>query len=143
MYFVHVTPSLSPHIYAFLFSRVQKPLYPVVGLDCHWPVEFNFGRKAFAFDLPTFETYICNRIVSTCREPVEERWPHLHDRVGVFVFMCFLGSGVQKPKEQTHLTRVVRIVVFRQNCVLPHEGQRVQRNKPVYCVENTYEVRSR
>lgn len=37
--------------------REQRPLYPVIGLDSHCLVTTNFGSKAFAFDVPAFESW--------------------------------------------------------------------------------------
>ena len=36
---------------AFTVKQSQLPLYPLVGLDTHAPVHFNFGQRPFAFDL--------------------------------------------------------------------------------------------
>jgi len=35
----------------FAAKAAQLPLYPVVGIDSHVPVSFNFGQQPFAFDL--------------------------------------------------------------------------------------------
>ena len=36
---------------AFVAKPSQLPLYPIVGLDSHASVHFNFGQRPFAFEL--------------------------------------------------------------------------------------------
>ena len=36
---------------AFVAKPSHLPLYPIVGLDSHAPVHFNFGQRPFRFDL--------------------------------------------------------------------------------------------
>ncbi len=43
----------------------QEPLYPVIGLDSHCCVTANFGTRAFAFDVPTFEAYITGALLKS------------------------------------------------------------------------------
>lgn len=48
-------PGPSPPRFSFPDPREQRSLYPCIGLDSHCCVTANFGSKAFAFDVPTFE----------------------------------------------------------------------------------------
>eukprot|EP00752_Nemacystus_decipiens_P005229 g4745.t2 len=79
---------------AFRQVIVERPLYPVIGLDSHCLVTANFGAKAFAFDVPAFESWFTGTKLN-CYAPSA---PEEHDERAIMKTVYSGRNGFINPR---------------------------------------------